>query len=135
MDDEETTVEENEEEVEEEEAEEPAPETEEPKEPEKPKNFDELKIVINSRGKNYMVGVQSPGCDPVYETFKGTLAAALKRVPKIVETAKKQWAESPTYPKADLPEPPAPQPAATKSTSKRSKNSTPKADDKQPSFF
>lgn len=140
MDNEETTADDEveEEEVEEQEEPPPAAEESESKEPEKaeepaaPKTFDEMKIVINSKGKNYMVGVQSPDCDPVYDTFKGTLATVLKKIPKLVENAKKQWLENPKYPKADLPEPPAPTQSPARSTSSRSK---PKAEDETPSFF
>jgi len=123
-------------EVEEEEAEEeetrgdnPAPETKEPEENTAPKTFDELKIIINLKGENMMLGVQSPDCDPVYTTLKGTLAAALKKVPKLVKDAKQQWTSNPQYPKADLPEP-APAPATSTAT-----KSSAKPDKKQPSFF
>ena len=104
----------------------PAPEPEEKEEETGPKTFDELKVVIILKNENVMIGVQSPDCDPVYETLKGTLATALKKVPKIVDGAKQQWTENPRYPKADLP--PPPQPVAPSSSSA-------KQDKKQPSFF
>lgn len=74
-------------------------------EPEKPKPSNELKIVIIKRDDRMMLGVQSPDCDPVYETFEGTLAAALKRVPKLVEEAKARWEISKLNPKCETPMP------------------------------
>jgi hypothetical protein len=119
-------VEEENEEVEEES---PAPESEETEEAAGPKTFDELKVVIIMKKENVMVGVQSPGCDPVYETLQGTLATALGMVVELVDTAKQRWTENPQYPKADLPEPP---PAASTSTTSRSSTKEKK---EQPSFF
>jgi len=106
---------------------EPAPETTEPS-PQKPSN--EMKVVIVMKDANIMLGVQSPDCDPVYDTMKGTLAAALKKVPALVAEAKQQWEANPRYPKADLPEPP---PSSTPArTSAASSPAKPKS---QPSFF
>lgn len=127
---EEGTEEEAGEEIVEVEGETPADEPEEPKEEVGPKTFDELKVVIILKDENVMIGVQSPDCDPVYETLKGTLAAALKKVPKIVDRAKQQWTENPRYPEADLPAPP--EPVASSSTAARS---SAKQDKGQPSFF
>ena len=104
----------------------PATEPEEPEAETGPKTFDELKVVIILKNENVMIGVQSPDCDPVYETLKGNLAAALKKVPKIVDGAKQQWTQNPRYPKADLP--PPPQPVASSSSSA-------KQEKKQPTFF
>jgi len=97
-------------------------------EPTKPTN--EMKVVIVIKDANILLGVQSPDCDPVYKTVKGTLAVALKQVPVLVKEAKEKWATDPMYPKADLPEPPPSQAPAR--TPVASKPSTPKA---QPSFF
>ena len=109
------------------EAQETEPKTEEVEEKPQPKR-DEMKIVIVLKGENVMLGVQSPDCDPVYTTLKGTLAAALKKVPKLVAEAKQKWDSNPRYPKADLPTPePSPTPARTPVT--------PKAKPAQPSFF
>lgn len=97
-------------------------------EAEKPKQYDEIKILILLKGDSIMLGVQSPDCDPVYTTFKGTLAAALKRAPQLLEEAKKKWDSNPLYPKADLPTPePRSTPARTPSAPKENKA--------QPSFF
>jgi len=100
----------------------------EAKEPEKPK-VDELKVVIIVRDKKMMIGVQSPDCDPVYETLEGTLPTALKRVPKLVAEAKQKWDAHPRYPDADLPTPePVKTPARTPAAPKEKKSG-------QPSFF
>lgn len=106
---------------------EPAPETTAPSTP-KPTN--EMKVVIVIKDANILLGVQSPDCDPVYQTMKGTLAVALKQVLVLVEEAKEKWATAPLNPKANLPEPPPrPAPARTPVASKPAK---PK---EQPSFF
>ncbi|MBA7688195.1 hypothetical protein ES703_96674 [subsurface metagenome] len=98
---------------------EPAPETTEPS-PQKPAN--EIKVVIVLKDDKIMLGVQSPDCDPVYDTMEGTLAAALKKVPALVARAKKQWEANPRYPKAVLPEPPpSPTPARTTAASQPAK--------------
>ena len=70
--------------------------------------------------------VQSPNCDPVYKTMKGTLAAAVKQITGLVREAKQKWSTDPKYPKADLPEPP-PRPVTTR-TREPDKP-------KQPTFF
>ena len=101
----------------------------EAKEADKPKT-DELKVVIIIRDKKIMLGVQSPDCDPVYTTLEGTLATALKRIPKLVAEAKQQWDAHPRYPDADLPAPePAPTRARTPAAPKEKKQTG------QPSFF
>ena len=94
----------------------------------KPKPTNELKVVIIIKEDKIMIGTQSPDCDPVYETLTGTLATALKRIPKLVAGAKEKWAANPKNPEANLPKPePRPAPARTPA----------KAKDKpaQPSFF
>ncbi len=102
--------------------------TQEPAEEAKKEPSNELKIVINMKEDRIMIGAQSPECDPVYETLTGTLAAALKRIPKLVAGAKEKWTTSPRYAKANLPEPePRPAPARTP-TVKKEKPA-------QPSFF
>ncbi len=119
--------EETEEEVTEEATQEPAPDTAEAK-PQKP--IDEMKVVIILKADNVMLGVQSPGCDPVYTTMKGDLATALQQVPALVAEAKQKWTANPRYPKANLPEPPAAPitPARTPTAPKSEKKA-------QPSFF
>ncbi len=102
---------------------------EEPRETEesvKAKRSNELKVVIILNDSRVMLGVQSPDCDPVYTTLKGTLAAALKRVPKLVDEAKQKWSASPRNPNANLPTP-APSPARA--------SAAPKEKPAQPSFF
>lgn len=103
-------------------------ETQETPESAKPKPSNELKVVIILKDSRVMLGVQSPDCDPVYTTLEGTLAAALKRVPKLVEEAKQKWSASPLNPNANLPKPePRPAPARTPTTTKKPTG--------QPSFF
>ena len=104
------------------------PEVQESQEGVKAQRSDELKIVMILNADKIMLGVQSPDCDPVYTTLKGTLAAALKRVPKLVEEAKQKWNANPLYPKADLPAPP---PSATPVRTP----AAPKQKPAQPSFF
>jgi len=108
-------------------AEQPAPESTEAS-PQKPS--DELKVVIVMKADRVMLGVQSPNCDPVYTTMKGSLSAALKKVPALVAEAKQKWEATPRYPKADLPEPaPSPTPARTPVTIQSAKKA------EKPSFF
>ncbi len=103
-------------------------ETTEPEEKEKAKLSNELKVVIIMKEDKIMIGAQSPECDPVYETLTGTLAAALKRIPKLVTGAKEKWAANPRNPKANLPKPkPAATPARTPTKAKEKPA--------QPSFF
>jgi len=102
--------------------------TQEPQESVEAKPSNELKVVIILKDSRVMLGVQSPDCDPVYTTLEGTLADALKRVPKLVDEAKQKWIDSPRNPKANLPAPePGPSPARTPTT--------PKKPTGQPSFF
>ncbi len=95
--------------------------------PKKPSN--EIKVVIVMKDENVLLGVQSPDCDPVYTTVKGSLSVALKKVPALVAEAKQKWEANPRYPKADLPEPPP------ISTPARSQPAQPSEKKKQPSFF
>jgi len=103
-------------------------ETAEPEESEKAKPSNELKVVINMKEDRIMIGAQSPECDPVYETLTGTLAAALKRVPKLVAGAKEKWAANPRNPEANLPKP---KPVSTPARTPTAKKEKPA----QPSFF
>ena len=105
-------------------------------EQEKPKPANELKIVIILRDDRIMLGVQSPDCDPVYETLKGTLAAALKRVPKLVEEAKTRWETNKLNPKCETPLPSQEQPVPTTSRSSTgSRSQKTAAPSKQPTMF
>jgi hypothetical protein len=70
----------------------------------------EIKVVILSRGARCSIGVQSPGCDPVFAVIDGDLDAALEGVPAIVQEARAQWAEAPRYPTGELPKPATPAP-------------------------
>ena len=103
-------------------------ETAEPEESKQAKPSNELKVVIIIKENKIMIGAQSPECDPVYETLTGTLAAALKRIPKLVSGAKQKWAANPKNPEANLPKPkPSPTPARTPTATKTKPA--------QPSFF
>lgn len=107
--------------------EEPAPEATETS---PPKPVDEIKVMIHLKDDSILLGVQSPDCDPVFKTFKGTMAVALKQVPVLVKEAKEKWAAAPLNPNANLPEPaPSPTPARTPVTPKPAKPAA------QPSFF
>lgn len=106
---------------------------------EKPAAVKELKIVLIVKNNRALIGVQSPDCDPVYETMDGDLAAALPWVPKTVEMAKLRWATNKRNPKADLPKPPIPTPVATSSqptgTTKKKAAAVAAATPPQPKFF
>jgi len=73
--------------------------------------MDELKIVISLRGEKGSVGVQAPGCDPVFLAFEGGLEEALGRVPGLVSEARERWERSPLYPRTPHELAPAPQSA------------------------
>jgi hypothetical protein len=110
----------------------PAAVPEEPPKPRQPSN--EMKVVVIMKDSNIMLGVQSPDCDPVYETMNGSMTDALQRVPALIEKAKQQWTTTPRNPKANLPEPPPP-PATTprSTTSKTTKGKEPEKS--TPKFF
>ena len=67
---------------------------------------EDVKVVIVVKGTRAFVGVQSPNCDPIFTAVEGGLESALERVLELVGSARQQWADSPRYPKADLPTPP-----------------------------
>lgn len=91
----------------------------------------EIKVVIFLKdGKGYM-GIQAPECDPMLTPLEGDLAAALERVPELVQQAQDKWAESARYPKANVPAPPTPPRQATPSRSQRSAQ----AESPQPKMF
>jgi hypothetical protein len=90
----------------------------------------EIKVIIIMKADRIMLGVQSPGCDPVYQTLQGTLADALQLVPVLLGQANVKWDANPRYPKADLPAPPpSTAPARTPVAAGPAKPKT------QPSFF
>ncbi|MBA7714239.1 hypothetical protein ES703_123256 [subsurface metagenome] len=108
--------------------EEPAPPAEEakPKEP-----TDEIKVLIVVKADNVFVGLMTPTCDPIYHTFTGTMAAALKKIPGFIQEAHQQWDANPRYPKANLPTP-EPAPAPARSSTRTPAQQAPSA---TPSFF
>ena len=108
------------------------PETEEIKENPQPRQpSSEIKVIIITKADSVMLGVQSPDCDPVYKTFKGTMADALQQVPAFIEDANRKWDANPRYPKANLPEPPPNPPPAARTTVA----ATPAKTKAQPKFF
>ena len=113
---------------------EPAEESEpaaEPKEEVKPRQpSNEIKVVIVMKDDKIMLGVQSPDCDPEYDTMTGTLDDALGAVPPLIVKAKEKWATNPRNPKAFLPTTPPPPPSTRSTTT----GSTQKKAEK-PSFF
>jgi len=93
---------------------------------------DEVKIIINLKGDAATIGVQKPGCDPIFRTAEGGLGAVMTRAGKLVAEAETIWATAPLYPKCEskLPSQETPPPAAT---SRQTTKTTAKP--KQPSFF
>ena len=72
---------------------------------------EELKVVITIKGRNALLGVQSPDCDPVFQTIMATtLEQAVAAAPALVELARIRWATSPRNPRYDRPTPPPPPP-------------------------
>lgn len=89
----------------------------------------EIKVVIYLKeGRGYM-GIGVSECDPILTALEGDLAAALERVPELVQQAKDKWAESAKYPKADLPKPEPPPPHQTTPSRQLAKK------DPQPKMF
>ena len=66
---------------------------------------DEIKVVIVLKEDRGSIGVQSPNCDPVFDTAEGGLGAILERVPALVEEAKQRWESNPRYPRCETPLP------------------------------
>ncbi len=60
-----------------------------------------MKIVIIHTGGKGSVGVQDPKCDPVFTVVEGDLDAALRRVPGLVEEARRRWESNQLYPKCE----------------------------------
>lgn len=79
----------------------------------------EIKVVITCKDAKAIVGVQSPGCDPVFEMVEGDLATVLGQAERIAATAQEKWKTSPKNPTIDLPKPaPVKEAAAAKSSAK-----------------
>ena len=68
----------------------------------------EIKIVITFKNEKALIGVQSPGADPVFETATGDLTAIIGRVTEVVTAAQAKWAIAPKNPNIDIPAPAAP---------------------------
>lgn len=76
----------------------------------------ELKIVILAKDNHVLIGVGSPGCDPVSETVNGDLFEILRPgvVLNTVQVALRRWDTAKLNPKAVAPPPPPAVPATTK---------------------
>lgn len=61
--------------------------------------MEELKVVITLRGDKGSMGIQSPGCDPVFSIHEGDLQCLLQTVPGKVEEARSRWESNPRYPR------------------------------------
>jgi hypothetical protein len=73
---------------------------------------DELKIVISLKGTAGSVGVQAPGCDPIFFPVAGDLPVILGPLHIFVDEARRQWETRKLYPKCESPLPSQSQPAA-----------------------
>jgi hypothetical protein len=93
---------------------------------------DEIKIVINLRGDAATIGIQKPGCDPVFCHVDGGLGAVMTRAGELVAEAESIWASSPLYPRCESKLPSQEAPAVT--TTRRQPVET-ASKPKQPSFF
>ena len=79
----------------------------------------EVKIVVNYKDGKAVVGVNSPGCDPVFEMVEGDLLTILSNTATLTARAQEKWKTSPKNPTIDLPKPSAPvEAAAAKSSAK-----------------
>jgi hypothetical protein len=95
---------------------------------------EELKISIIIKGDRIFLGAQATDCDPKMTTIQGDLAAALERIPSFIEESNQQWDASPHNPKSTIPEPVAPTPVRTATTSS-SKSAAAKSQPAQQKFF
>ncbi|MBI4284523.1 MAG: hypothetical protein HY670_01305 [Chloroflexi bacterium] len=83
---------------------------------------EEMKIVIALKGNTASIGIQSPGCDPVFARVEGDLTAVLQSIPGLVEDARRRWEANQRYPKCETvlsPPAPAPTPGQTGHSSRR----------------
>ena len=84
----------------------------------------EIKLVINFRlatspdqkTVKAVIGVSSPGCDPVMAVVDGDIEMVMDSAVGLLDRAKEQWAVSPKNPKSETPAPAAPAPAAPRTT-------------------
>lgn len=77
--------------------------------------MDEIKIVINIKGTRAVIGVNSPGCDPVFTTVEGSLVEILGNTAQMVTAAQEKWKTTKKNPKIDIPQP-APKEETTATT-------------------
>ena len=88
----------------------------------------ETKIIITHKTDKAMIGLQQTNCDPVLFTVTGDMATAIARLPELIAEAGRRWQTNPRYPKAELPEPPAP---VTAAATNPKPNTATKPDNKQ----
>ncbi|MDD5702423.1 MAG: hypothetical protein PHU23_10290 [Dehalococcoidales bacterium] len=88
----------------------------------------ETKIIITHKANKASIGIQQTNCDPVLFTIAGDMATAIARLPELIAEAGIRWQTNPRYPKAEVPEPPAPVTAAVASPKP---NTATKPDNKQ----
>lgn len=93
---------------------------------------EERKIIIYLKGDAAIIGIQKPGCDPIFRTADGTLGAVMTRAGELVAEAESIWVTSPLYPRCEskLPSQEAPAAAAN-----RRQPAETASKPKQPSFF
>lgn len=78
-----------------------------------------LKIMLDVREENVMVGVGKDGCDPVLTPVPGGLDEALAAVPELVVSAEAKWGVAPRNPLVPQPKPkPQPKKAEPKAEAK-----------------
>ncbi len=93
----------------------------------------ETKIIITYKADKASIGIQQTNCDPVLFTVAGDMATVIARLPELIAEAGRKWQTNPRYPKAELPEPPAPVTAAV--TNPKSHSATKPAEKQQEAMF
>jgi len=88
----------------------------------------ETKIIITHKADKATIGLQQTNCDPVLFTLTGNMATAIAQLPELIAEAGRRWQTNPRYPKAELPEPPAP---VTAAATNPKPNTATKPDNKQ----
>jgi hypothetical protein len=88
----------------------------------------ETKVIITHKADKAMIGLQQTNCDPILFTVAGDMATAIAQLPELIAEAGRRWQTNPHYPKAELPEPPAP---VTSAATNQKPNAATKPDNKQ----
>ncbi len=95
----------------------------------------EIKVVMTIKDNKAVVGVQSPGMDPVFTMIEGDLQHVVDRVPVIVTAAQEKWKLAPKNPAIALPSPAAPVAASSKAGSSSAKAKAVPSPQVQPPMF